>query len=174
MKTIKFFGLAALALAAIGLIGCYTSENQYHGRQVSTMNENLLQVCQDQSQFSTWTKLVKAAGLDQKLASEGPYTVFAPTDNAFSRLPAGSVDDLLKTENRDKLINIVDFHIVSGKLTTDDIVKQDTLTTVEGQVVPIRMLGTDIMIGNARVERTSIPATNGLIYPVDTVLMPNK
>lgn len=122
--------------------------------------------------FNTLATALKAAGLIDTLKGPGPFTVFAPTDEAFAKLPAGALDDLLKPENKTKLQQILKYHVVSGKVLAASVVKLDSAKTVEGQSVTIRTVSGTVMIDNATVTKTDIAASNGVIHVIDTVLMP--
>jgi uncharacterized surface protein with fasciclin (FAS1) repeats len=120
--------------------------------------------------FTTLVAAVKAAGLVDTLKSPGPFTVFAPTDEAFAKLPAGAVDALLKDPA--KLKKILLYHVVSGKVMAADVVKLKRAKTVEGSFLRIRVMGSQVMVDNANVVKTDIECDNGVIHVIDTVLMP--
>ena len=122
--------------------------------------------------FKTLAAALKAAGLVETLKGDGPFTVFAPTDEAFAKLPAGTVENLLKPENRDKLRAVLTYHVVAGKVTAAQVVKLKTAKTVQGSDVKIMTSGGKVMVDNANVVKTDITATNGVIHVIDTVLMP--
>ena len=122
--------------------------------------------------FNTLVAAVKAAGLVETLKGDGPFTVFAPTDEAFAKLPKGTLDDLLKPENKTKLQNILKYHVVSGKVMAADVVKLDTAKTVEGQNVTIKATGGQVMVDSANVTKTDIVASNGVIHVIDAVILP--
>lgn len=123
--------------------------------------------------FKTLVAAVKAAGLVDTLKSEGPFTVFAPTDAAFAKLPKGTVENLLKPENRDQLVKILKYHVVAGKVMAKDVVKLNSAKTVEGQSVMIKTMNGKVMVDNANVIKADVEASNGVIHVIDTVLMPN-
>ena len=120
--------------------------------------------------FTTLVAAVKAAGLVATLKGPGPFTVFAPTDEAFAKLPAGTVDALLK--DPDKLKKILLYHVVSGKVMAADVVKMKRAKTVEGAFLKIHVMGGNVMVDNANVVKTDIVCDNGVIHVIDTVLMP--
>jgi len=123
--------------------------------------------------FNTLVAAVKAAGLVDTLKSEGPFTVFAPTDAAFAKLPEGTLDMLLKPENKDKLAGILTYHVVSGKVKAKDVVTLSSATTVQGDDVSIMVKdGSVILNGNSTVIKTDIKTSNGVIHVIDTVIMP--
>ena len=122
--------------------------------------------------FKTLVAAVQAAGLVDTLKGAGPFTVFAPTDEAFAKLPAGTVDDLLKPENKDKLVAILTYHVVPGKVMAADVVKVKEAKTVQGGAIKVNAMGGKVMVDAANVVKTDITATNGVIHVIDTVLMP--
>src|SRR5512141_616274 len=121
--------------------------------------------------FTTLVAAVKAAGLVDTLKSPGPFTVFAPTDEAFARLPPGTLENLLKPENKDKLAAILKYHVVSGRVFSGDAVKAGKAATMQGSPVTITSSGA-VMIDNAGVVAADIDASNGVIHIIDTVIMP--
>lgn len=123
--------------------------------------------------FNTLVAAVQAAGLVETLKGEGPFTVFAPTDEAFARLPAGTVEDLLKPENREQLQAILTYHVVPGKVMSSDLVgKATTATTVQGGEVDIDATGSAVKVDEATVTQADIAASNGVIHVIDAVIMP--
>ena len=122
--------------------------------------------------FKTLAAALKAAGLVDTLKGEGPFTVFAPTDEAFAKLPAGTVDTLLKPENKAKLTSILTYHVVPGTEMAADVMKMKTAKTVEGESLKITTANGKVMIDKATVTKADIVASNGVIHVIDTVLMP--
>ena len=122
--------------------------------------------------FKTLAAALQAAGLVDTLKGPGPFTVFAPTDEAFAKLPPGTVEDLLKPENKQKLISILTYHVVAGKVMAKDVVKLHEAKTLNGQDVKIMVEGGKVMVNNATVIKTDIQCTNGLIHVIDSVLLP--
>lgn len=124
-------------------------------------------------QFNTLVAAVKAAGLVETLKGDGPFTVFAPTDEAFAKLPAGTVEDLLKPENKDKLIAVLTYHVVPGKVMSGDI-KGQTLSVKTAQGSEIGINATSgVKVDNANVVTADITASNGVIHVIDQVVLPN-
>jgi uncharacterized surface protein with fasciclin (FAS1) repeats len=123
--------------------------------------------------FNTLAAALKAAGLVDTLKSEGPFTVFAPTDAAFAKLPAGTVEMLLKPENKDKLIAILTYHVVSGKVMAEQVVGLKGAETVNGQRVSVNASGGKVMVDGATVVKTDIGASNGVIHVIDSVILPS-
>ncbi|UTS79531.1 fasciclin domain-containing protein [Phaeobacter piscinae] len=121
--------------------------------------------------FSTLVAAVQAAGLVDTLKGDGPFTVFAPTDAAFAALPAGTVEELLKPENKDKLVEILTYHVIPGKVMSGDLVDDMKAATVQGSEVTID-LDSGVMVDEATVTTADIEAENGVIHVIDTVIMP--
>lgn len=122
--------------------------------------------------FTTLARALKAAGLVDTLKGPGPFTVFAPTDEAFAKLPAGTLEQLLKPENHDKLVSILTYHVVPGKVLAKDVVKLHEAKTVNGQDVKIMTKGGKVMIDDANVTKTDINCSNGVIHVIDSVILP--
>jgi len=123
-------------------------------------------------QFETLAAALGAAGLVETLKGDGPFTVFAPTDDAFAKLPAGTVETLLKPENKDQLTAILTYHVVAGKVKAADVVKLNEAATVNGEKVSISVKDGTVMINNATVVSADVKASNGVIHVIDTVLLP--
>lgn len=122
--------------------------------------------------FNTLVAAVKAAGLVDTLKGAGPFTVFAPTDAAFAKLPAGTLEDLLKPENKTKLQAILTYHVVAGKVMAKDAVKLNSAKSVEGREIAIKTMNGRVMVNNAEVTKADIRASNGVIHVIDTVILP--
>jgi uncharacterized surface protein with fasciclin (FAS1) repeats len=122
--------------------------------------------------FTTLAKALKAADLVATLKGPGPFTVFAPTDEAFAKLPAGTLDTLLKPENRTMLRRVLTYHVVPGKVMAADVVKISSAKAVSGDTLSIKVSGGTVTVDRARVVKTDIAATNGVIHVVDAVLLP--
>jgi transforming growth factor-beta-induced protein len=122
--------------------------------------------------FKTLVAAVQAAGLVETLKGAGPFTVFAPTDEAFSKLPAGTLDDLLKPENKDQLTAILTYHVVPGKVMAADVVKLKSATTAQGGDVTITVEGDAVKVNDANVTATDIECANGVIHVIDAVILP--
>ena len=129
--------------------------------------DDIVTVAINAGSFNTLAAALQAAGLVETLQGEGPFTVFAPTDEAFAKLPAGTVEDLLKPENKEKLTAILTYHVVSGKIMSGDLLSTTSAKTVNGQAAPI-----GLTVGNANVIKADVEASNGVIHVIDTVLLP--
>ena len=136
------------------------------------MKKDIVDTAAGAGSFNTLVAAVQAAGLVDTLKGEGPFTVFAPTDEAFAALPAGTVEDLLKPENKDKLVAILTYHVVSGKVMAGDIAGENTTAdTVQGQSLMINATE-GVMINDATVVSADIATSNGVIHAIDKVLLP--
>jgi uncharacterized surface protein with fasciclin (FAS1) repeats len=135
-------------------------------------DKDIVDVAVSAGSFKTLVAAVQAAGLVDTLKGEGPLTVFAPTDEAFSKLPAGTVESLLMPENKDKLIAVLTYHVVPGKVTAGEVVNLSSAKTVNGRSLSIRTSDGKVMVDNAQVTATDIMASNGIIHVIDTVVIP--
>jgi uncharacterized surface protein with fasciclin (FAS1) repeats len=140
----------------------------------STTTKNLVDTVASQGSFKTFGRALQAAGLVETLKSAGPYTVFAPTDAAFEKLPAGKLDNWLKPENKAELISILKYHVTPGRVLAADVGKLGQTKTEQGETAKIRMSGDRVTINDANVTLTDIASSNGVIHPIDTVLVPTK
>jgi uncharacterized surface protein with fasciclin (FAS1) repeats len=163
LKLTKFV-VAAAALMALTL----------GGMAARAAEKDIVDTAVAAGQFKTLASALDAAGLVGTLKGEGPFTVFAPTDEAFAKLPASTLEDLLKPENKDQLVAILTYHVVPGKVEAADVVKLDEAKTVNGKMVDIKVEGDTAMVNNAKVTKVDIPASNGVIHVIDTVIMPPK
>ena len=132
----------------------------------------IAEVAAGNDDFTTLVAALQAAGLVDVLAGEGPYTVFAPTNEAFAALPPGTVENLLKPENKDQLIAVLTYHVVPGAVYAEDVTKLDSATTVQGDTVEIAANMGKVKVDNANVVATDIVASNGVIHVIDTVILP--
>ena len=133
---------------------------------------NVVETAQSAGTFNTLIAAATAAGLAETLATTADITVFAPTDAAFAALPAGTVDDLLKPENKDKLIAILTYHVVPGKVMAKEVVNLTEAKTVQGSAVKIKVHGGKVSIDGANVVKTDIETSNGVIHVIDSVILP--
>jgi len=142
------------------------------GSTARAQGKDIVDTAVGAGQFKTLAAALGAAGLVETLKGKGPFTVFAPTDAAFAKLPAGTVEMLLKPENKAKLTAILTYHVVAGKVMAADVVKVTSAKTVQGGSVAVKVDGGKVTIDNANVVTTDIAASNGVIHVIDTVLMP--
>jgi uncharacterized surface protein with fasciclin (FAS1) repeats len=137
-----------------------------------TGQKDIVETAVAAGQFMTLAKALDAAGLIETLKGKGPFTVFAPTDDAFAKLPPGTVEELLKPENKEKLIAILTYHVVPGELKAANVVKQKELKTVQGEPLTITAQGGTVKVDNAEVVKTDIACSNGVIHVIDSVVIP--
>lgn len=162
----KLTSLASIFIATV--VFSSGSIASHHG-----MKKDVVDVAIESGKFNTLVAAVQAAGLVDTLKADGPFTVFAPTDEAFSKLPEGTVEMLLKPENKDKLVAVLTYHVVGGKVKAADVVELKSAKTVQGQNVMVSVTGGTVMIDKAKVVMTDVEASNGVIHVIDSVLMPN-
>lgn len=177
--------LTATALLAFACVGAALAANPMVGGAAMYPTKNIIQNAVNSKDHTTLVAAVKAGGLVDTLEGKGPFTVFAPTNEAFAALPAGTVDNLLKPENKKTLVKILTYHVVPGRLDTEvldqDIKKGNgkaTLKTVEGDMLTVTGRGNDLTVtdekGNAaKVTIADVMQSNGVIMVIDKVLMPN-
>jgi uncharacterized surface protein with fasciclin (FAS1) repeats len=158
------FAKAAVIAATIGLAASAVS--------VRAADKDIVDTAMEAGQFKTLATALGAAGLVETLKGPGPFTVFAPTDDAFAKLPDGTVENLLKPENKDQLTAILTYHVVPGSVMAADVVKMSDAETVNGKKVDIKTEGDNVMINNAKVVTADIAASNGVIHVIDTVILP--
>ncbi|KAB0479691.1 fasciclin domain-containing protein [Vibrio sp. IB15] len=156
----------SLSLFAASLLLSTAVNADHHG-----MKKDIVDIAVDNGSFTTLVAAVKAAGLVDTLKGEGPFTVFAPTDEAFAALPEGTVDMLLKPENKDKLVAVLTYHVVPGKVMAEDVVKLDSAVTIQGEPVTISTDHGVVMINKAHVVTADVKASNGVIHVIDAVLL---
>ena len=138
-----------------------------------TAGKDIVALASGAENFKTLLAAVKAAGLVETLQGRGPFTVFAPTDEAFAKLPAGTVEDLLKPENKDKLAAILKYHVVPGKVLAADV-KTMEAKTAQGQSVKLKVSDAGVTVDNAKVIKTDLLAENGVIHVIDRVILPRS
>ena len=136
--------------------------------------KDIVDTAVEAGQFKTLAAALKAADLVDTLKGKGPFTVFAPTDEAFAKLPAGTVENLLKPENKQKLTEILTYHVVPGKVMAADVAGIDEAKSVNGKMIDIDVKGSTVKVNDATVTAADIAASNGVIHVIDKVLMPPK
>lgn len=153
-----------IALFSFVAFGCDSNDDDDEGTIVQVATDN---------GFDTLVAAIEAADLVDTLEGPGPFTVFAPTDEAFAALPAGTLDDLLLPENQAALADILTYHVVSGEVTADQVVNLPSATTVQGQDIAISVVNGMVMLnGTVTVTTTDVEASNGVIHIIDGVLLP--
>jgi uncharacterized surface protein with fasciclin (FAS1) repeats len=140
--------------------------------QAADEKKDIVDTAVGAGKFKTLAAALKAAGLIEALKGKGPFTVFAPTDEAFAKLPEGTVENLLKPENKEKLVAVLKYHVVSGKVMAAQVVKLEKAETLQGGSVTIKVADGKVKVDNANVTATDIEATNGVIHIIDAVILP--
>jgi uncharacterized surface protein with fasciclin (FAS1) repeats len=158
--------LAALAVASVALTGSAQAQQKYS----EAKKADIVDVAVSAGSFTTLAKALEVAGLVETLKGDGPFTVFAPTDEAFAKVPKEMLEALLA--DKEKLTAVLTYHVVPGKVMAKDVVKLNTATTVNGQDVTIMVHDGKVMIDNATVLKTDIKASNGVIHVIDSVILP--
>ncbi|KPK48687.1 MAG: hypothetical protein AMJ63_17980 [Myxococcales bacterium SG8_38_1] len=168
--TSKVAGFFKLLIVAQFVLVATQATAGHHAKEAKS--KDIVETAVAAGQFNTLAAALEAAGLVDTLKGDGPFTVFAPTDAAFAKLPEGTVESLLKPENRDQLIAILTYHVVPGKVKAADVVKLSEAKTVNGQDVAITVADSGVQINDANVVKTDIGASNGVIHVIDTVIIP--
>lgn len=178
----------ALAVSATFLAGCSMSDGMANNMAgdmkdgmkdgmsdtmaMAKQQQDIVDIAAGDSTFATLVAAVQAADLVDTLKSDGPFTVFAPTNDAFAALPAGTVEMLLKPENRGQLVEILTYHVVPGEVLAQDVVSQSQVASVQGDTIDISVTSNGVQVDNANVIATDILASNGVIHVIDAVILP--
>ena len=165
MKMIRNILLTALLSSTVALPLAQASDD-------AASPGDIVAVASSAGSFKTLVAAIKAAGLVDTLQGQGPFTVFAPTDKAFAKLPAGTVDDLLKPENKEKLVAILTYHVLPGKVMAADV-KTMMSKTVNGKELSIKVEDGKVTVNDAKVVKADVAASNGVIHAIDSVVLPN-
>lgn len=168
MKLPTILGGAALALTAVA------APADAQMSEATTPSPDIVDVAASAGSFNTLVAAVKAAGLVETLKGDGPFTVFAPTDEAFAKLPAGTLESLLKPENKATLQAILTYHVVAGEVLAKDVIGLKSAKTVQGQSLSVKTEDGSVMVDNANVIQTDIMAKNGVIHVIDAVVLPRE
>ena len=163
MKTLSAIALGVVAAATF--IGTAASP-------VRAQQKDIVDTAVAAGSFKTLAAALQAAGLIETLKGKGPFTVFAPTDAAFAKLPAGTVESLLLPENREKLRRILTYHVVSGAVKAESVVTMTSAKAVSGDTITIKTMAGKVMVDSANVTSTDIVASNGVIHVIDSVIIP--
>ena len=179
MKPVTQIVLSAVAVAGLTFAGVRaTAQNAPKSSPLAQMEKaegTIPEVATKAGNFKTLVAALKAADLVETLKGDGPFTVFAPTDSAFEKLPSGTLDTLLKPANKDKLKNILLYHVVKGKVMAKQVMDMKEAETVEGQPVKIKVENGKVMLNDkVEVVKADVPASNGVIHAINGVLMPEK
>jgi uncharacterized surface protein with fasciclin (FAS1) repeats len=163
MKSTLIRSIAAAAVLSLGITAAHAGK---------PAQKDIVDTAVAAGSFNTLATALTAAGLIDTLKGKGPFTVFAPTDAAFAKLPAGTVESLLKPENKAKLVSILTYHVVPGALAPGELAKMTSAKTVEGQSVTFSAKSGGLMVDNANVAKGDVVASNGIIYVIDSVILP--
>jgi uncharacterized surface protein with fasciclin (FAS1) repeats len=161
------FEIANLVIASVTALGMVAA-----GASARAAEQDIVDTAVAAGQSKTLATALGGAGLVATLKGTGPFTVFAPTDAAFAKLPAGTVENLLKPENKDKLTAILTYHVVPGRVMAADVGKVQEAKTVNGKMLTVSAKGGAVMINDAKVTSTDITASNGVIHVIDSVILP--
>ena len=175
MKSIKIITVAAVAAVVTTTANLFAGEcasKKAASTDATAAGKDIVAVASGAGSFNTLVAAVKAAGLVETLQGKGPFTVFAPTDEAFAKLPAGTVEELLKPESKAKLVSILTYHVVPGKVMAADV-KTMKAKTVNGQELSIEVADSGVTVDKAKVVKTDVEASNGVIHVIDSVVLPN-
>jgi uncharacterized surface protein with fasciclin (FAS1) repeats len=167
MKTIKSLFLSVLFLSITGF-----SANAQSQMASKSKSLDIVELAISQDNLSTLVAAVKAGGLVETLKGKGPFTVFAPTNEAFAALPAGTLESLLKPENKDQLVKILTYHVVSGKVMSTDLKDGMSAKTVQGGDVKIGISKDGVKVNDAKVIKADVNASNGVVHVIDKVILP--
>ncbi|MCC5640559.1 fasciclin domain-containing protein [Nostoc sp. CHAB 5844] len=137
----------------------------------SNKNQNVVALAESNSSFKTLTQALKAAGLTETLQGAGPYTIFAPTDAAFAKLPPEALNDLLKPQNKEVLVKILSYHVVPGKVLSSDL-KSGQVTSLQGDPISVKVDGNNVVVNDGKVIQPDIQGSNGVIHAIDNVILP--
>ncbi|NCC02673.1 MAG: fasciclin domain-containing protein [Proteobacteria bacterium] len=160
MKSLLVAALGLLLLSSPVIAGSYMKD------------KDVVDTAVEDGSFKTLAKALTAADLIGTLKGDGPFTVFAPTDEAFAKLPEGTLSSLLEPQNKAKLKGILTYHVVPGKVMAEDVVKLSSAKTVNGQTLTISKKDGGVMVDGAKVVKTDVSASNGVIHVIDSVVMP--
>lgn len=162
----KFHQAGLTAISTLILAGTFGTASSAEGEM------DIVDTAVAAGDFKTLAAALTAAGLVDTLKGAGPFTVFAPTDAAFAKLPAGTLENLLKPENREQLTAILTYHVVPGAVKAEQVVTMDEATSVNGQAIDIALSGATVMVDGATVTAADIVASNGVIHVIDSVILP--
>jgi len=163
-----FFALLALTMTATTLPSAVQAEE----KAATTADKTIVEVAVGNKDFTTLVAVVKAAGLVETLSGKGPFTVLAPTNAAFAKLPKATIAELLTPAGKDTLIKILTYHVIAGNVLAETVVTLDEAKTVQGSMVKIKVVDGAVLINKSKVTATDIKCKNGVIHVIDTVLMP--
>ncbi|MDP9001073.1 MAG: fasciclin domain-containing protein [Myxococcota bacterium] len=173
-SVLRTFVLVPSVLSILTVAGCGGAENDIQATTPTSAHaqSDIVETAASAGSFKTLVAAIKAADLVDTLKGPGPFTVFAPTDEAFAKLPAGTLDSLLKPENKAKLQSILTYHVVSGRVGSDQVVHLTSAKTVQGKDLKISQNAGTVMVDGAKVVKADIACSNGIIHVIDAVVLP--
>ncbi|MEM7624370.1 MAG: fasciclin domain-containing protein [Planctomycetota bacterium] len=176
MKPLRFSALALTAAAVLGLAAATPAVACHHSsaKASSHSSGDIVDVAASAGTFNTLIAAAQAAGLVDTLKSDGPLTVLAPTDEAFAKLPKGTVESLLKPENKDQLVAILTYHVIPGKVLAQDALKAGEANTVQGDHVSFAVQNGQPRVNGVNLVATDLDASNGVVHVIDEVLLPGS
>jgi uncharacterized surface protein with fasciclin (FAS1) repeats len=175
MRRSKLIRAAVAGVLSLGVAGVFAYVMQpapVVAAEAKAAPKDIVDTAVAAGSFKTLAAALQAAGLVDTLKGAGPFTVFAPTDEAFSKLPAGTVENLLKPENKDKLVAVLTYHVVPGKVTSKEVVGLKEAATVQGAKIKIAVVDGKVKINDATVTTADVEASNGVIHVIDSVILP--
>ncbi|MCB1070720.1 MAG: fasciclin domain-containing protein [Kiritimatiellae bacterium] len=172
MKKILATIIAVGSAGAVYAASCGSTADHSHAEKAA--KPDIVDTAVAAGSFNTLVAAVQAADLVDVLKGDGPFTVFAPTDEAFAKLPAGTVESLLKPENKDQLVAILTYHVVPGNVTAEQVVGLNSATTVQGNNIAISVVDGAVKVDEANVIKTDIMTGNGVIHVIDSVILPKE
>ena len=177
MKQVKWMPSAALSMALLTIAGpaaagSPTQKDKKMAAPQTTQMQDIVATAVAAGSFKTLAAALEAAGLVETLQSKGPFTVFAPTDEAFAKLPKGTVEELLKPENKEKLTSVLTYHVLAGSVMAKDVIGLKSAKTVNGQSLSVLVKDGAVRIDGANVVKTDIVCSNGVIHVIDSVVLP--
>lgn len=168
----QIFSLMSMLMLAVFSVYANGDKNNSDTPKKENQAMDIVDLASSQDNLSTLVAAVKAAGLVETLKGDGPFTVFAPTNEAFEALPAGTLEMLLKPENKDKLVAILTYHVVSGEVESTGLSDGMSVATVEGNEIDVAIEGESVMINEASVVSADVAASNGVVHVIDQVILP--
>lgn len=164
--------MSIFLMATLIVVTSFANDHEKKPKPVVNADKDIVDLAAGTEFLSTLVAAVKAGGLVDVLKGDGPFTVFAPTNEAFSKLPEGTLESLLKPENKAQLVKILTYHVIPGSIKSSDLKNGMEVETVQGQKVKVMLAGGKAMINNATVTAADIEATNGMVHVIDTVILP--
>ena len=169
---IRAIAMAALIGVSMAATNAYAEPGPERTAATPGATKDVVATAVEAGHFKTLARALEAAGLVETLKGKGPFTVFAPSDEAFAKLPSGTLDNLLKPENKEKLVAILTYHVVPGKVMAADVVKLSEAPTVQGAKAKVKVVNGSVMIDGAKVVKPDIETSNGVIHVIDAVILP--